>query len=259
MDRFHGCDGRAAPKFDYAQYLLDHPYNPSTRPQRLIWVAYPFVWVVSGSDWKSSIGLSELDWLWEDWRVLSNVHFYDPDPAERVDQPLKGMVAVSCAIMGVGLRFSLHPNISHLVNFWEVAPIQIHLNGWLQVICLMTVLRCLRLYHLPTLGEVTHLVSLNNAPRGVGRSMLYVKSQKMAFIKGITSKLGPDGFGFRGIGGRPTTLPRGRLLFPPHFMTKKGRVLFVILIIRTDLILSLFCRLSVSKGRGAEFRLQSCP
>lgn len=53
----------------------------------------------------------------------------------------------------------------------------------------MAVLGCLRLFRLPTPEEITHLVSLNKAPPGVGRGLYYVKSRKKSMIEGITSSL----------------------------------------------------------------------
>lgn len=65
----------------------------------------------------SSVTQPELDAMRVEWRIPTDVHLHAPDPTERADQPPDGMVAINFDIMGAGLRFPLHPNISHLLNF----------------------------------------------------------------------------------------------------------------------------------------------
>lgn len=64
------------------------------------------------------------------------------------------MVAVNYHMMEVGLRFPLHHNVTHLLIVWGVAPLQIHPNGWMNLLSLFTWLGKHRLYRLPTPGEV---------------------------------------------------------------------------------------------------------
>lgn len=110
-------------EFNFSDYLRSHPYDPSSRPRRLIRVAFLSKWAVSSEEWMSSVTQPKFDALRVEWRVPMDVHLHALDPTERANQPPDGMVGLNFDIMGVGLRFPLHPNISHLLNFLDIAPL----------------------------------------------------------------------------------------------------------------------------------------
>lgn len=109
---------------------------------------------------RSSVSEVELVVWRAKWQVPSDVHFYVPAENERPDQLPRSMVAVNYHMMESGLRFPLHPNISHLLAAWGMAPLQIHPNGWVNILSLFSWLGKLRLYRMPTPAEVYFVFTL---------------------------------------------------------------------------------------------------
>lgn len=68
------------------------------------------------------------------WRALfqvpNNVHFWIPEKDDHDDQLLEEYIAMNFDTMMTGVRFSLHPVISDLLNFLNLALTQITPNGW---------------------------------------------------------------------------------------------------------------------------------
>lgn len=94
------------------------------------------------------------------------------------------MVAINFHMMEAGLRFLLHPNVSYLLAAFGLAPLQIHPDGWLNVLSLFTWLGCFRLYRIPMPAEVNFVFTLTEM-----KNKLYLKTrQGGTFFNGIPSK-----------------------------------------------------------------------
>ncbi|KAL8470371.1 hypothetical protein ACS0TY_033011 [Phlomoides rotata] len=89
--------------------------------------------------------------------------------------------------MECGFRFPLRPMVSNLINSWDVAPIQIHPHGWLQILSLITRFGRYRLFRLPTPGEITYQLTLMNGKTGLGD--LVVKARHKKLIQDIPNKI----------------------------------------------------------------------
>lgn len=62
------------------------------------------------------------------FKVPQDVHFYAPWDDARADQTPAGMIAINESLLEAGLRFPLHPTISHLLVAWNQSITQITPN-----------------------------------------------------------------------------------------------------------------------------------
>lgn len=114
-------------------YLTLHQPRLLPRPSRE-WIDSPYV----AKNVNSVITEAEL-YIWRGlfW-MPSDVHFWVPGAKDHVDQPPEGYIAMIFDTIAVGVRFPLHPVISDLLNFWNLAPTQITPNGWSIIMDLLT-------------------------------------------------------------------------------------------------------------------------
>lgn len=70
------------------------------------------------------------------------------------------MVDIHQGAMDVGLRFSLHPAILHLLAAWDLAPAQLTRKSWINILASMVLLSRAGLYWLSTPDEMNYLWSM---------------------------------------------------------------------------------------------------
>lgn len=173
-----------APVFNYDVYLREHPYAPPARTLGMYRRAKPSDWPTNAKARRSSVIEAELADQRVRWKVPSDVHLFVPGEYERPDQPPPGMVVVNYHMMEAGFQFPLHHNLTHLLAAWKVAPIQIHPNGWLNILSLFTWVGKHRLYRFSTPAEDNFIFTLSESKE------LYIRTwQGGTFFKGIPSKL----------------------------------------------------------------------
>ncbi|KAL6567983.1 hypothetical protein OROGR_001651 [Orobanche gracilis] len=97
---------------------------------------------------QSSTTLKDLERWRLEYQISTNVFLYVPKGNEHADKPSKGMVAVNELIIEAGLRFPLHYAVSHLLTAWNVAPLQLSPNAWLQIVSTYTLFGTYRLHRL---------------------------------------------------------------------------------------------------------------
>lgn len=75
----------------------------------------------STEKYKSRISKAHIFRCRHRFKVPMDVHFYKPQEDERADQPPKGMIAVNEQVLEAGLKFPLHPAITHLLVAWNLS------------------------------------------------------------------------------------------------------------------------------------------
>ncbi|KAL6548852.1 hypothetical protein OROHE_008697 [Orobanche hederae] len=78
------------------------------------------------------------------------------------------MVTVNKMVMEAGLRFPLPLAVSYLLNAWNLAPLQLTSNSWVQIVCTFTLFGGHRLYRHPSLLEMNYLFKLTKQRDTIG-------------------------------------------------------------------------------------------
>ncbi|KAL6513468.1 hypothetical protein OROGR_020954 [Orobanche gracilis] len=92
--------------------------------------------------------------------------------------------------MDAGLRFPLPYAVSHLLAAWNVAPLQLASNAWLQIICTFTLFGLYRLYRHLSPWEMNILFKLAAQRGSVGS--YHVQSRSGRVVSGLPNKVRGD-------------------------------------------------------------------
>ncbi|KAL6561108.1 hypothetical protein OROMI_016709 [Orobanche minor] len=141
------------PEFNFRTYAQEHPYRFEERSSYRI---------AEGSTWGyAQLKCTATEGLLVEYRakykIPPDVHIYVPAPNERPDQPPRGMVAFSAMVMDAGLRLPLPFAVSHMLNAFNVAPLQLSAIAWLQAMGAITLYGSYRLYRNLTPSELIFL------------------------------------------------------------------------------------------------------
>lgn len=172
------------PQFNYELYVEFCPRASLKLTDQKIRRAEKSEWVMNGAIWESNVTREDLHAWREDQEIPIDVHLHIPKKYERPDQSPPGIVVVNYFMMEPGLCFPLHPNISHMLILWGIAPMQLYSRGWLAVLSLMTLLGRHGLYRMPTPAEINFIFQLNK-----GKPAMFLKARTKNYIRGIPSKL----------------------------------------------------------------------
>ncbi|KAL6508556.1 hypothetical protein OROGR_023267 [Orobanche gracilis] len=128
------------------------------------------------------------------------------------------MIALSKMTMDAGLRLPLPIAASHILNAFNLAPLQLSANSWLQAVCTFTLYGGFRLYRLPMPMEMLFLFKLATQ-RGT-EGVYHIQGRWGKVILGVLNKAPNDprnGSGLEGLGGRPRVAFR-----PPSWISLLG-------------------------------------
>ncbi|GFY84592.1 hypothetical protein Acr_03g0013660 [Actinidia rufa] len=109
-----------------------------------------------------------------------------PEEGETITSTRPSEVAFYEAAFPTGLRFSLHPTIRLILQFYNICPAQLVPNAWRSIVCSMAMWRVCK-YTL-SLSEFRNLFSLNSNPKS-DQGWLYFKARnKKALLEGSPLK-----------------------------------------------------------------------
>ncbi|XP_062076249.1 uncharacterized protein LOC133780686 [Humulus lupulus] len=123
------------------------------------------------------------------YRVPPDYALYDPLEACRADQPRLGFVALSEHILKAGGTIPLHSFFVAVLNYFDLAPLQLAPNGWLTLSCLFIGYMKL-LKRAPTATEVHFLYNLMPLHNSKGFYYLQKDNNGASLIEGSVSNLG---------------------------------------------------------------------
>ena len=78
----------------------------------------------------------DLDFLRSTCSTPNGIQIKIPNAGETILSTHPGEVEVS---FHAGLRFSVHPTIRRILNFYNICPTQLSLNAWRCVICVLVI------------------------------------------------------------------------------------------------------------------------
>ena len=124
-------------------------------------------------------------------QLLSDMKFIIPTRKERGSEPPEGLVAFSDSIIKSSGVLPLHPFSVKVLNYFELAPLQLSPNSWVVLSCLYVLYKQVHSRG-PSMSEVHHLYTLRANPTTPG---FYQLQKVMAhtgypFVEGSISNRG---------------------------------------------------------------------
>ncbi|GFZ09245.1 hypothetical protein Acr_20g0010530 [Actinidia rufa] len=131
--------------------------------------------------------LEELNALRDIYSFPPGVRIRLPDEGETITSTRPGEVAFYETVFPAGLRFSLHPTIRLILQFYNICPAQLVPNTWRSIACSMALWRVYK--YTISLSEFRNLFSLNSNPKP-DQGWLYFKAgNKKVLLGGYPSNV----------------------------------------------------------------------
>ncbi|XP_062090854.1 uncharacterized protein LOC133797067 isoform X2 [Humulus lupulus] len=128
---------------------------------------------------RSTLTLKKLGNMLKAHKLALNLKFIIPEHKERASALPKGFVAFSDSIIRSGGAFPLHPFFIKVLDYFELAPLQLSPNSWVMLSCLYVLYR--QVYSRgPSISEVHYFFTLRENTSAPGFYIL----QKAVTLKG---------------------------------------------------------------------------
>ena len=137
----------------------------------------------------SHVSENKLREIVKHYRVPLEYTLYTPSNTCRADCPSSSFVALSEHILKAGGTIPLHPFFVAVLNYFDLAPLQLAPNGWLTLSCLFLAYMKL-LKRAPTAAEVHFLYNLMPLHNSKGFYYLQKANKEASMIEGSVSNLG---------------------------------------------------------------------
>ncbi|GFY97531.1 hypothetical protein Acr_12g0000720 [Actinidia rufa] len=156
--------------------------SPSSSPMEGSLEASPLIAIHPLVEEKTNImTLEELNALRDTYSFLPRVRIRLPNEGETITSTHPGEVAFYEAAFPAGLRFSLHPTIRLILQFYNICPAQLVPNAWRSIACSMALWWVYK--YTVSLSEFRNLFSLNSNPK-LDQGWLYFKVRKKKVLLG---------------------------------------------------------------------------
>ncbi|PSS15969.1 hypothetical protein CEY00_Acc13462 [Actinidia chinensis var. chinensis] len=151
--------------------------------------------------------LEELNALRETYSFPPGMRVRLPGEWETITSARPSEVAFYEAAFPAGLRFSLHPTIRLILQFYNICPAQLVPNAWRSIACSMALWRVYK--YTISLSEFRNLFSLNSNPK-LDQAWLYFKARnKKALLGGYPSNVKGWKSKFFFVSGDEWEIPKG--------------------------------------------------
>ncbi|XP_062104778.1 uncharacterized protein LOC133816143 [Humulus lupulus] len=138
----------------------------------------------------SHVSPNKLKAIMKHYRAPPEYALHVPQETCRADRPKLGFVALSEQILKAGGTIPLHPFFVAVLNYFDLAPLQLSPNSWLTLSCLFIWFKdnekCA-----PTAQEVHSLYNLIALPKSKGFYYLQKANSELPLIEGSVSNTGP--------------------------------------------------------------------
>ncbi|XP_062098493.1 uncharacterized protein LOC133804342 [Humulus lupulus] len=138
----------------------------------------------------SHVSPNKLKAIVKHYRAPPEYALHVPQEACWADRPEKGFVALSEQILKAGGTIPLHPFFVAVLNYFDLAPLQLSPNSWLTLSCLFIWFKD-NVQRAPTAQEVHSLYNLMGVPKSKGFYYLQKANSELPLIEGSFSNTGP--------------------------------------------------------------------
>ncbi|XP_062082456.1 uncharacterized protein LOC133788852 isoform X2 [Humulus lupulus] len=138
----------------------------------------------------SHVSPNKLKAIVKHYRAPPEYALHAPQEACRADRPKRGFVALSEQILKAGGIIPLHPFFVAVLNYFDLASLQLSPNSWLTLSCLFIWFKDNE-KRAPTAQEVHSLYNLVALPKSKGFYYLQKANSELPLIEGSVSNTGP--------------------------------------------------------------------